>query len=244
MNNEKFGKLLCQLRKDKKMSQQDLAEKIPIGREAISKWERGKNYPDIQTLVKLSEIFDLSINELIYGEKKNDNNIQEINNVALSLISDKIKKKKIILILIILLVLLTILFLSYYFIVNYNSILMYKIDYNDIKINISNGLILKTNDKVYFNLGTIKTEKEIEKIEIYWLNNNKKEFIMSTNNKNIFFYDYLGYGEYFDFKKINNIFNNLYIEITYKDDVQNIKLVLRKIYSNKKIFPQKVVQIY
>ncbi len=60
MKNEKFGCFICQLRKEKSMSQQELADLIPIGREAISKWERGKTIPDYDSMIKLSEIFNLS----------------------------------------------------------------------------------------------------------------------------------------------------------------------------------------
>lgn len=244
MDNKSFGNFILELRNEKKLTQQELANMIPIGREAISKWERGKNYPDIQSLMKLSEIFNIGINELLYGERKNKDNNQKIENVTLELIADRNKKKKIIFSLLTLLVVLILLFLSYYFVVNFNSLTIYKIDYNDIDINLSNGIVFKSNDKIYFNLGNIKTDKVIEEIEIYWLDNSNKKFIMSTNNRNIFFYDLFGYEEYFDFERINDIFANLYLKITFDDNEKNIKLNLYKIYSNNKLFLQKNIKYF
>lgn len=51
------------------MSQKDLAERISIGREAISKWENGKTVPEYQTLIILSKILGVIIDGLLYGEK-------------------------------------------------------------------------------------------------------------------------------------------------------------------------------
>ncbi len=45
MDNKKIGNFICELRKEKKLTQYDLAEKIPVSREAISKWERGLSFP-------------------------------------------------------------------------------------------------------------------------------------------------------------------------------------------------------
>ena len=63
MNQDKMGKFIASLRKEKGITQYDLAEMIPVSRDAVSKWERGKRCPDPQVLVKLSEIFNVTINE-------------------------------------------------------------------------------------------------------------------------------------------------------------------------------------
>lgn len=62
-----LGKNIQYLRKQKHMTQEDLALKLNVSRQAISKWEAGSSEPDINTLVKLSEIFNVSIDELIKG---------------------------------------------------------------------------------------------------------------------------------------------------------------------------------
>ena len=75
MNQDKISKFIKNLREESNMTQEELADKIPISRQAISKWERGISIPDAQTLIRLSEIFNLSINEILSGEKINKTNI-------------------------------------------------------------------------------------------------------------------------------------------------------------------------
>ena len=74
MNIDKIGKFIKELREEKGLTQDELAKKIPISRQAISKWERGLAIPDAQTLLKLSEFFSVSVNEILSGEKKNKYN--------------------------------------------------------------------------------------------------------------------------------------------------------------------------
>ena len=49
-------------------SQEDLAERVYVSRQTISSWENGKSYPDLQSLLLLSEIFSISLDELIKGD--------------------------------------------------------------------------------------------------------------------------------------------------------------------------------
>ena len=69
MDQEKIGKFILELRKDKKMTQQELADKIGVTDRAISKWENGRCMPDISLMKPLCEILDITLNELISGEK-------------------------------------------------------------------------------------------------------------------------------------------------------------------------------
>lgn len=64
----KFHEKLKQERKKLNLSQEDLAKKITITRQSISKWEREKGYPNIETLIKLSELFDITVDELLKGD--------------------------------------------------------------------------------------------------------------------------------------------------------------------------------
>lgn len=66
---EKIGNFICKLRKEQGLTQIQLAEILCIDRCAISKWERGINMPNYSSLIKLSEIFKLTINEILMGEK-------------------------------------------------------------------------------------------------------------------------------------------------------------------------------
>lgn len=79
MDNVKFGQFIAKLRKEKNMTQKQLSEKLHLTDKAISKWERGLSFPDIATLEPLSELFDVSITELLSGEQddKKEVNIDE-----------------------------------------------------------------------------------------------------------------------------------------------------------------------
>lgn len=67
MNQEKTGQLIATLRKEKGMTQKELADKMNLSDKAVSKWERGAGCPDISYLAELSEILGASIDSLISG---------------------------------------------------------------------------------------------------------------------------------------------------------------------------------
>lgn len=69
MNNQDFGKFISKLRKEKGLTQIELAEKINVSDKAISRWENGKNYPDIEILENLGKELGVSISELIACKK-------------------------------------------------------------------------------------------------------------------------------------------------------------------------------
>ncbi len=58
------------LRKKKNMTQDELAEKLNVTRQAVSNWENGKTQPDIETLTQLAEVFEVSVERIIYGKEK------------------------------------------------------------------------------------------------------------------------------------------------------------------------------
>ena len=62
------GKQIQHYRKEKNLSQDDLAEIIFVSRQSISNWERGATYPDIQNLLLLSKVFEVSLDQLIKGD--------------------------------------------------------------------------------------------------------------------------------------------------------------------------------
>lgn len=59
---------LAELRKEKNVSQEELAEKLYVSRQTISNWERGKTYPDINSLLLMANYFDVSLDHLIKGD--------------------------------------------------------------------------------------------------------------------------------------------------------------------------------
>lgn len=92
MDNIKFGKFIQELRKEKNMTQRELAEKLNLTDKAISKWERGIGFPDIAMLKPLSEIFNVSIIELLNGQRENVKEI-DLDSRILTILNQKEKEK-------------------------------------------------------------------------------------------------------------------------------------------------------
>ncbi len=69
-----MGEIISSLRKKKGMTQSELAEKMNVTDKAVSKWERNLSCPDINTISKLSEILEVSVEELLNTKKKDSSN--------------------------------------------------------------------------------------------------------------------------------------------------------------------------
>lgn len=238
MDYEKIGKFIKELRIENNMTQQQLADKIPITREAVSKWERGRNKPDRTSLEILSKLFNVTTEELILGRRNEFNNIKENKELALNLYDENNKKQKVVKYLIISIIGLIILFFAYYFISTFNSIKIYNISYEDTNNNIMvyNGIFVTTREKFYFNFSDISIPNEITKLELYYMDNNNKHIIYETNNSYINIYDYYQYERYFDYKDLNIVINNLYLLIKSDTNEYNIKLNVKKDFANNKLF--------
>ena len=77
MNQEKIGKFIQERRKIKKLTQEELAEKLGVNNRSISRWENGKCMPDLSILKDLSKELDITINDLLNGEIVNKEKYQE-----------------------------------------------------------------------------------------------------------------------------------------------------------------------
>lgn len=73
MPNKTFGEMISSLRKEKNMTQNDLAEKMNVTDKAVSKWERNLSYPDIKSISKLAEVLDVSVEKLLNAQTENEN---------------------------------------------------------------------------------------------------------------------------------------------------------------------------
>lgn len=77
MDQEKIGKFISLCRKEKNLTQVQLAEKLNITNRAVSKWETGKSCPDVSLMLELCEILGITINELLTGERITMEHYQE-----------------------------------------------------------------------------------------------------------------------------------------------------------------------
>ncbi len=98
MNQEKIGKFIAKIRKENKLTQQDLAEKLGVSDRTIGNWENGRNLPDLSLFKPLCNELGITINELISGERLSKQQYQDkleeniINTIDYS--SEKIKRVK------------------------------------------------------------------------------------------------------------------------------------------------------
>lgn len=77
MDQRKTGKFIAELRKSRKLTQQQLEQKLYVDRTTISKWELGQNTISVEILLQIASIFDVSINELIVGQQQMKCNEEE-----------------------------------------------------------------------------------------------------------------------------------------------------------------------
>lgn len=83
MDQKKTGSLLKELRKEKGMTQEQLAEYLNVSGRTISRWETGANLPDLDLLVTLSDYYDIDIRELLDGERKSEKMNEELKETLL-----------------------------------------------------------------------------------------------------------------------------------------------------------------
>ena len=88
-----FGEKIQKLRNQNKLTQEQLAEKLYVSRTAVSKWESGKGYPNIDSLKDIAKLFNKTIDELLSSEeiidiakKENTSNIKRTNNLIYGLL--------------------------------------------------------------------------------------------------------------------------------------------------------------
>ena len=93
MDQIKIGKFIAECRKQKNLTQLQLADKLGITDKAISKWERGKAMPDTSIMIELCDILEINVNELLSGEKINMESINLKNEKLLLDMTKEVEQK-------------------------------------------------------------------------------------------------------------------------------------------------------
>ena len=95
MDYNKIGKFISEERKAKNLTQSKLVEKIFVSDKTISKWEKGKGIPDTSVLLELCEVLDITLNELLNGERSvKKNNNQQTEELLLGMAKEIEQKNK------------------------------------------------------------------------------------------------------------------------------------------------------
>lgn len=97
MDQSKIGSFLKELRKEKDLTQEQLAENFGVSSRTVSRWENGNNMPDISMLVEIAEFYDVDIRELIDGERKSEKMDEQMKDTLIKVAeySDAEKEKMI-----------------------------------------------------------------------------------------------------------------------------------------------------
>lgn len=127
MDQEKIGKFIAKLRKEKKMTQQELADKLNVTDRAIGNWENGRRMPDVVFYKPLCETFGISLNELLNGEKIKEKELKEktdeVLDKTIKYSTNRIKRIK------------RIITISIFIILFLIFVYTFRIDYNRVKRN-------------------------------------------------------------------------------------------------------------
>ena len=92
MEKKTMGKFIAVLRKANGMTQQELADKLLVSDKTVSKWERDERMPDISLLPVMAEIFGITTDELLRGERNNPE--RETNSIEETEVKQKVKSDK------------------------------------------------------------------------------------------------------------------------------------------------------
>ena len=93
MDQKKIGSFLRELRKEKQLTQEQLAERFGVTNRSVSRWETGSNMPDLSILVELADFYDVDIRDIIDGERKGEDMNKE-EKERLQLVADYAETEK------------------------------------------------------------------------------------------------------------------------------------------------------
>lgn len=241
MDQKLIGEFISTKRKEKGLTQKELADKLRISEKTISKWETGHGLPEVSNMQPLCNELDITVTELLNG--KESKKIREDKVIDYIEYNDKKNKIKIIVTIIIMFIILILSILGIYFFNNYGKTTIYKLDgesehfaYHNATITISNIRNILTSGKLIINNeiegATILEAKLMYKDKLIASTSFIKGSINLIEEEN-------GYNEIFTKESLNNL-NDWYIKIIYllndKVSEETIELESTKILKNDEFF--------
>lgn len=233
MDNKTIGKLIYEGRKNKNISQEDLAKYIHVTRQTVSNWENDKNIPDMSLIVKLCEYLDIDLNTLI---NSNGNDFIKASDL-IQIENKKVKKKMLIPIFIITLFLIISIFVVI-LIINRNYFEVYNCKLIGDGFTLNHCTLVKSKIKNYFTFGTLESDIDYKdlSISLYYKNDDGKKIIIEQGYENdIVISENYGYNEYF----YGNL-DDVYLDLTYKrngkTEVATYKMQFDLVFKDNKLF--------
>lgn len=238
MDTSKFSKFIKELRLERGLSQEQLAEKLFVHRTTVNKWENEDIIPLNDKLISIANFFDVSIDELLNG-KRNERNIDTTptNNTLVTLIKSKSRSKKVIIFLVSGLLIVLVAFLLYYFVSTYNSVKVYRLYGENDSVRTRDGLVVMNKEKVYFRPGNFYDNKDnlisVDIIRLYYYDENSNEVILFTGSAQELIMEQQQSQE--TFMNLLNQHSELYIDACYNKICTKIKLDYFNDFTNKNI---------
>lgn len=247
MLDNKLGTIISKLRKEKGLTQKDLADKLNISDKAVSRWETGGSSPNMDMLLRISKFFKVPLNDLITARVSNEENGDEIVQEIIQEFSEMNKKNSARLktLLISTVVIILILTITIIFTHTYNRFKVYRVHISSEEIYPATGVYIETKIKDSLNIQNIKIrnyevkETDTISVDLYFTKEDKEYILQSYSSlDNIHFVTYQSYIEIDD---LSDYFENLYLRITIIDSKgiskeYNGKLNFILDFSNNKIF--------
>lgn len=235
-----FANTIYNIRKERNITQKELADLIGVSDRTISKWDNGSTVPDLETIKKLCNELGISPDSIVKSEKNYKDRLQDFKRMVGKFLNYILKNIFLIGFIVVFILLLA------YFINNYNTIRIYNLTYESENITFEDGYFFKTKVLNIITINNIKLEKinyepTSTKIELYtYLNGDKHVIYESDTLNNIYIEESKSYSDLLTIDVIENIKNNLYIKI-YTTDIDNnnysyeSKLILKQKLNNNKL---------
>lgn len=235
-----FANTIYNIRKERDITQKELADLIGVSDRTISKWENGSTVPDLETIKKLCNELGISPDSIVKSEKNYKDRLQYFKRMVGKFLNYILKNIFLIGFIVVFILLLA------YFINNYNTIRIYNLTYESKNITFKDGYFFKTKVLNIITINNINLEKinyepTSTKIELYtYLNGDKHVIYESDTLNNIYIEESKSYSDLLTKDVIENIKNNLYIKI-YTTDIDNnnysyeSKLILKQKLNNNKL---------
>ena len=229
MNQEEIGRFIAKKRKEKNLTQKELADKLFISEKTVSKWETGNGLPEVSNMQPLCDILNITVTDLLNGGTKEDKTIEYIKY--------KDKKDRRILIYVILSALVIITLLITNQILTYRN--FYKTNYDKTQVtklygsgelfDVNNMLLITSPEKTIMVTGRIYSKNPDlvpqEKILSYSINYNDKLILSKGNPIPTVVEEKNGYNDMFNDEKLKNL-DNWSITIFYQQGEESKKEVI------------------
>ena len=241
MDFEKIGQFLRALRKERNLTQDQLAAELNFDRSVISKWECSKKLPSVENIDALAKFYNVSINELVYGARMNKGNARDIRNLPIKIISDSERTiHRIRMTCLITAIAAIILVLMGYFVSNYNSIKVYRVGGSTENYVVKNTLMIISKNKSYIKFGDIVSsnehgDKEYDGYEFYAKDGDNK-IVLSSREDGEIVRNLDDSDNFLNFTNLEKFIDDLYVDVYYNDEVETIKLIADLEMANNKIF--------